>query len=125
MGNGFPDYVYDQQKVQFLNGVPSMAIAESGYYYTMKNRLYFYNIDSDQNTLLCSRVNCGHDSADCDAFVYTCYSPVEYGGGASCNCFAKRILYYDGSLYMIERTEEGEFMWSFLIRWKAWFTSPR
>ena len=30
MGNGFPDYVYDQQKVQFLNGVPSMAIAESG-----------------------------------------------------------------------------------------------
>lgn len=118
MGNGFPDYVYDQQKVQFLNGVPSMAIAESGYYYTMKNRLYFYNIDSDQNTLLCSRVNCGHDSADCDAFVYTCYSPVEYGGGASCNCFAKRILYYDGSLYMIERTEEGDY---FLYRYNSGF----
>lgn len=114
----FPDYVYDQQRAQFLNGVPYMAIAESGYYYTMKNRLYFYNIGSDQNTILCSRVDCGHDSPDCDAFVYTCYSFSEYGGGQSCNCFAKRILYYDNSLYMIERTEGGDYL---LCRYNSGF----
>ena len=67
--NPFPDYVYNQEKEQGVYGQSDMAIAENGYYYVIDNVLYFYNINSDVNMPLCSKVNCNHDGETCDAYV--------------------------------------------------------
>ena len=64
----FPDYEYNQELAQQIYGQSKMAIAPNGYYYIIDNILYFYNIDSDINMPLCSKVNCRHNDNTCDAY---------------------------------------------------------
>ena len=89
--NPFPDYVYNQEKEQGVYGQSDMAIAENGYYYVIDNVLYFYNINSDVNMPLCSKVNCNHDGETCDAYV----SGINTENGTfECNCMNEKVIIY-------------------------------
>lgn len=115
----FSDYKYDQERMQILSNGTPMAIAESGYYYIANNILHFYNINSDIDTALCSRVDCSHRDSICDAYVYTT-SPWGDTVDYSCNCLDEMIAYYDDSLYLIERTADSDF---YLCRYNSSFNN--
>lgn len=101
----FPGYVYDKEQAQMVSRFSPMAVSEKGYYYIANQILCFYDIESGLNVPLCSRVNCDHKDAQCDAYVFT----AEIGGAeTACNCMGERIAYYDGRLYMIEVTDNRE-----------------
>ena len=108
----FPDYKYDQENAQRMD-TESMAVSEQGFYYIIDNILFFYDIDSGLNTPLCSRVDCKHDDKDCDAYAASSDPVVDQVTGKadlSCNCYQGKLFFYDGSLYMIERTKESDFL---------------
>lgn len=104
--NKFPNYEYNQEKAQSWYGNSQSAISESGYYYIIDNILYFYNINSDINMPLCSRVNCSHSDDKCDAYV--CNVRTETGS-FECNCLGNKILFYDNHLYCIEVTKDRDY----------------
>ncbi len=113
--NPFPDYVYNQEKEQGVYGQSDMAIAENGYYYVIDNILYFYNINSDVNMPLCSKVNCNHDGETCDAYV----SGINTENGTfGCNCMNEKVMYYNNHLYCIEVTKDRDY---YLCQYDATF----
>ena len=113
--NPFPDYVYNQEKEQGVYGQSDMAIAENGYYYIIDNILYFYNINSDVNMPLCSKVNCNHDGETCDAYV----SGINTENGTfGCNCMDEKVMYYNNHLYCIEVTKDRDY---YLCQYDATF----
>ena len=105
--NLFPDYEYNQERAQLLSSRARIAISEKGYYYAIGDILYYYDIDNSLNTQLCSRIDCAHNDSNCDAYIYTTSKGAyaKYG----CNCMDKKIFYYNGSLYLIERTDDNVF----------------
>ena len=104
--NPFPDYVYNQEKEQGVYGQSDMAIAENG---------YFYNINSDVNMPLSSKVNCNHDGETCDAYV----SGINAENGTfECNCMDEKVMYYNNHLYCIEITKDRDY---YLCQYDATF----
>lgn len=114
----FVDFEYDQERAQQLSYGSPMAISESGYYYILNKILYFYDIEKDINTPLCSDILCKHVDESCAAYVFTTSCTTE--GDLSCNCMDKRIFYYDKSLYMVERTKDSDF---YLYRYDSGFNN--
>lgn len=98
----FPDYEYNEIAVQYCAG-PLASISESGYYYKFNSTLYYYDVDKDINMPLCSRTDCSHKTAQCDAYVTEGDSSDALTTG---NCIDAVIFYYNDHIYMIERDEE-------------------
>lgn len=105
VNNQFKNYVYDQERAQVLSYNSHMAISDKGYYYIANNILYFYNVESNINSPMCSRVDCEHKDSKCDAYVYSSSASGEF----SCNCLDGKLHYYDDYLYLIERNADSEF----------------
>lgn len=105
VNNQFESYVYDQERAQILSYNSQMAISDKGYYYIANNILHFYNVESTINSPMCSRVDCEHKDSKCDAYVYSSSASGEF----SCNCLDGWVHYYEGYLYLIERSAESEF----------------
>ena len=64
---------------------------------------------------------CGHMDDKCDAYVYTTDFVLKDGSDTivyTCNCMDHKIAYYDGMLYMIERTQDSDF---YLCRYDSSF----
>lgn len=98
----FSDYQYDQERVQSLVEYRNrLTIGPTGYYYIVNNILYYYDIDNDINTPLCSRTECSHNSSGCDAYVYASSTTSE---NKDANCVGNAIFYYNNHIYMIERS---------------------
>ena len=115
----FPDYEYNQELAQQIYGQSKMAIAPNGYYYIIDNVLYFYNIDSDINMPLCSKVNCRHNDNTCDAYVSTINTE---NGTFECNCMGEKIMYYNGSIYCIEVTKDRDY---YLYQYDSTFSNRK
>ena len=105
-GNIFADYQYNQEEVQSKYGTSEMAIAENGYYYIIDNILFFYNVNSDVNMPVCSKVNCKHSDENCDAYVSSVKSET---GSFACNCLGNKIFFYNNHLYCIEVTKDRDY----------------
>lgn len=117
--NAFPNYEYDQEKAQSPYGTSRMAISSDGYYYIINNILYFYNVNSDVNMPLCSRVNCDHNDSDCDAYV----SNVDAASSSyACNCLGEKVMYYNESLYCIEVDNNRDY---YLYRYDNTFNNKK
>jgi len=99
---------FDNNKGQYYmpNG---SAAAENGYYYITKNSdhgnnsaptygyfLYYYDMTSQTTVPLCSKLECRHNDSNCDAYI------------SDNECLGHMIWYYDGRLFMIERTDEND-----------------
>ncbi len=98
----FSDYQYDQERVQSLVEYRNrLTIGPTGYYYIVNNILYYYDIDNDINTPLCSRTECSHNSSGCDAYVYASDTTSD---NKDANCVGNAIFYYNNHIYMIERS---------------------
>lgn len=115
----FTDYKYDKEAVQSPYGVTRMAIAQNGYYYVVDNILYFYNINSDVNMPLCSKLNCKHDSNDCDAYVNSIDATT---GKFECNCMENKIFYYNDFIYCIEITKDRDY---YLYQYDSVFSNKK
>lgn len=98
----FPDYEYSESIMQYCAG-SSAAINEAGYYYKFNSTLYYYDIDKDISTPLCSRTDCSHTTNKCDAYVTRGAANDALAAG---NCIDSAIFYYNDHIYMIERDED-------------------
>lgn len=103
--DSFNEYVYNQDEVQ-EKCVKSTAITSDGYYYTANRVLWFYDLKSDTNIPMCSKSNCNHKDASCDAYVDETNPMV----GIQCNCESNEVFYYNNQIYMIERSADNETM---------------
>ena len=85
------------------------AAAENGYYYIASPPVhrednyfaYFFDMGSMKAFALCSKLNCDHTTQDCDAYV------------SKDRCKGYQLWYYNGRLYMIERTDEKDLLVSY------------
>lgn len=85
------------------------AAAENGYYYIASPPVhrednyfvYFFDTSSMKAFALCSKLNCDHTTQDCDAYV------------SKDRCQGYQLWYYNGRIYMIERTEEKDLLVSY------------
>lgn len=104
----YSDYKFDSEKSQFYMA-ENTAAAENGYYYISNapvndvnyDFIYFYDMKNQTSLPLCSKLNCEHDSENCDAYI----TDDECAG----NC----IWYYKERLYMVERTAEKDLLVSY------------
>lgn len=114
--SAFPDYVYEPEKAQ-RQSVSRMAISPGGYYYTASHTLYFYDIENDLNTAMCSEAGCTHNKAGCAAYVYP---SGEVSKSIECNCDENEIFFYNDKIYMFEINEERD---SFLCQYDRNFNN--
>lgn len=90
------------------------AAAEDGYYYITENIYHngnsqsthsyfidYYDMTSQTTVPLCSKLECQHKDSDCDAYI------------SENNCLGHMIWYYNGRLFMIERTDENDCLVSY------------
>lgn len=104
----YSDYVFDNDAPQYYMS-NSSAAAPSGYYFigdaaisTGSERfLYYFDMVNKSVMPLCTKLNCEHNSQDCDAYVS---DKSRVTGG---------LWYYNNRLYMIERTDEKDLLVSY------------
>ena len=96
----YSDYEYKDEAQFYMK--KNAAAAEKGYYYLSNSPvssenykfMYYYDMINNNSVALCSKVDCAHDDAECEAYL----SDYERLGSA--------VWYYDGRIYMIEKTKE-------------------
>ena len=94
----YSDYEYKDEAQFYMK--KNAAAAEKGYYYLSNSPvssenykfMYYYDMINNNSVALCSKVDCAHDDAECEAYL----SDYERLGSA--------VWYYDGRIYMIEKT---------------------
>ena len=111
-----------------------MAVSENGYYYIINNIMHFYDIATDVDVALCSKLECLHDSSQCDAYVkkekknititdgngnVISDSSTELDKSKEVNCVGHMIFYYNEHIYMVERNDIGDY----LVRYDARFNN--
>lgn len=131
--NPFSDYVYQDDLPQYFTS-SKMAVSENGYYYIYSNILYFYDIASEVNSVVCSKAECSHSTSKCDAYVQkepSGWGQMDENGNIisdgmegfdkekGINCGGHTIFYHDQHLYMIERTDDGDY----LVRYDSRFNN--
>lgn len=103
----YSDYEYKDEAQFYMK--KNAAAAEKGYYYLSNSPvsgenykfMYYYDMINNNSVALCSKVDCAHDDAECDAYL----SDYERLGSA--------VWYYDGRIYMIEKTKEKDILVSY------------
>lgn len=119
----FSDYIYDDNQPQCYTA-SGLANSENGYYYIHKQILYFYDIATDVNSAVCSKLECNHNSSKCDAYVQRELSKIvvedDLGNKTSLddgfdeekgiNCVGHMIFYHNQHIFMIERRDEGDYL---------------
>ena len=103
----YSDYEYKDEAQFYMK--KNAAAAEKGYYYLSNSPvssenykfMYYYDMINNNSVALCSKVDCAHDDAECEAYL----SDYERLGSA--------VWYYDGRIYMIEKTKEKDILVSY------------
>ncbi len=102
-------WIYDENSN--LGKDSKVAFSETGYYYQVNTILYFYDADTSISVPVCSKADCGHNSSDCDAYVYDNADYDTYSlSGISVKCLGNMIWYNDGHLYIVKRDESGDYL---------------
>ncbi len=88
-------YVEGEDYQNFLNPVSAFAKAENGYYFLNNLKLYFFDTETKEAYIACSKPNCDHNSGEClAAFNIFRYYPFQ-------------LSYCNNSLYVLGWEEEG------------------
>lgn len=87
------EYVYETDDHTYVDDGKRFVETDKGAYYWKDSLLYYYDLESDKETILCTKANCDHTDKACNAMF------MDYD---------EMLLYYKGSLYMVEmeNTEE-------------------
>lgn len=104
----FSNFTFDPQAVQYYMQRGSAA-AEDGYYYIsyspvqegQEKFFYYFDMNSMTAVPLCSKLDCEHNSANCDAYI------------SEDRCVGNNFWYYNQRLYMIEKTSEKDILVSY------------
>lgn len=95
---------YDYQYMYFSsNGSHDLYESDNGYYYLLKNNIYYSDKESDNSIILCNKPNCDHNNQECDG--YSGYFPE-----------IAPIIYNDNIYYVNEYLKGEE---SYLSLFKA------
>lgn len=126
----FDEYVYNDNEPQYYTH-SSFTVSEKGYYYILNNILHFYDVATDVDVALCSKLECSHDSSHCDAYVekeIAQYTVTDSDGKVyhdttntsnNVNCVGHMIFYWNEHIYMVERDDNGDY----LVRYDARFNN--
>lgn len=87
------------------------AYSENGYYYLMNGILWFYDINNNIATVVCSNANCEHKDENCNAYLMDehNYDPLDLAG-VTVKGLGNQLWYIDGYIYIIERDESGDYL---------------
>ena len=87
------------------------AYSENGYYYLMNGILWFYDINNNIATVVCSNANCEHKDENCNAYLMDehSYDPLDLAG-VTVKGLGNQLWYIDGYIYIIERDESGDYL---------------
>lgn len=104
----YSDYVFNNDEAQYYMNKDAAA-AETGYYYIAKSPvhtssykfLYYFDMVNKNSMPLCTKLNCAHNDASCDAYM------------SDDECLSSYIWYYDQRIYMIERNSEKDILVSY------------
>lgn len=83
--------------------IDGLEVNEKGYYFLANDMLYFYDTSNDISMPMCSRTECNHLRADCDAYARDNYLDND----SSWYCDGKELMLYNDSLYMVEHSKEN------------------
>lgn len=93
-------FVADTDAQPNIGQYPTRAYTDRGYYYLFKSydngnmvRLFFHDYATGRDVIVCSKIDCSHDSAECDAY----FEDENYSDNMS---------YQNDTLYFLKR-EEG------------------
>lgn len=97
--------VYGSDVVEGVNDVmPTHCVTENGYLYVKNQRIYFFDINTKTEHVLCDDLSCVHFSSDCGAF-YNNYNII--GLAAYHGNIYHVDLSMDGRKYQLIRTDFG------------------
>lgn len=103
----YSDYEYKDEAQFYMK--KNAAAAEKGYYYLVNSPvssesykfMYYYDMVNNNSVALCSKVDCAHEDAECEAYL------------SEDECLGSAVWYYDGRIYMIEKTKEKDILVSY------------
>lgn len=109
--HGTSEAGYEYDKTTEISKNSRIAFGEKGYYYLVNGILHFYDVNTSASIPVCSKMNCTHDSSECDAYALDKidYDPYNLSG-VSVKCLGNMVWYDSGSIYMIKRDESGDYL---------------
>lgn len=87
-------YVKNEDYQNFLDPHSAFAKVENGYYFFKDLRLYYFDTETKESYIVCSKPNCTHNSNDCTAY----FNIFKY--------YPFQLSYYNNSLYVLGWEEE-------------------
>ena len=77
----------------------------------MNGILWFYDINNNIATVVCSNANCEHKDENCNAYLLDehNYDPLDLAG-VTVKGLGNQLWYIDGYIYIIERDESGDYL---------------
>ncbi|MCD7873274.1 MAG: hypothetical protein LUG21_08335 [Clostridiales bacterium] len=89
------DYVKNEDYQSFLDPHSAIAKVGNGYYFFKDLRLYYFDTETKEGYIVCSKPNCTHNSGDCTAY----FNIFQY--------YPFQLSYYNNSLYVLGWEEEN------------------
>lgn len=83
-----------------IGDIRDIANTEKGFYYMNESRLFYYDNELKESTILCTDANCNHASDNCNA----CF--IDY---------FNEIFYNNGNIYAMEYVEEDDSNYHFYL----------
>lgn len=88
-------YIEKEDYQNYLDLYSNMAKTDIGYYFINNSYLYYFDNESQETMLVCSKANCKHNDDNCTAyFSLFNYYPIQ-------------LSYYDNALYLLGWESEG------------------
>ena len=115
----FPDFSYTSKDGDYEDRRGNIVVSPKGYYFKMntgkliKSELpwYFYNVDTDKVSILCSDPTCNHtDKETCEAYFINHTKNPDNGSDVS---YQMRLGFYNNRLYSVVYDEKGVYMVTF------------
>lgn len=93
------------------------AYSENGYYYLMNGILWFYDINNNIATVVCSNANCEHKDENCNAYLMDehNYDPLDLAG-VTVKGLGNQLWYIDGYIYTLLNVMKVEIILFSMIR---------
>lgn len=88
-------YIEKEDYQNYLDLYSNMAKTDIGYYFINNSYLYYFDNESQETMLVCSKANCKHNDDNCTAY----FSVFNY--------YPIQLSYYDNALYLLGWESEG------------------
>jgi hypothetical protein len=90
------NYIENEDCQNYISEMASFVKVNEGYYFTSDSKLFYFDTKSYQAYPVCSKTNCDHSDANCQAYL----SPTKFYPEMS-------MYYYDNALYLLGHEDDG------------------